>query len=101
MTRSGKEYIEGLQDGRAVFIDGERVGDVTTHPAFAGTVRTVAALYDLADDPANADTMTFPSPATGEPVNRAFLIPRQREDLALRRAAIERWARATAGYMGR
>lgn len=101
MTRSGKDYIEGLRDGRAVFIDGERVEDVTTHPAFAGTVRTVAALYDLAHDPANREVMTFASPATGEPVNRAFQIPRGVEDLRARRRAIEVWAGATAGYLGR
>lgn len=101
MTRSGKEYVDGLRDGRAVFIDGEKVDDVTTHPAFAGTVRSVAMLYDIANDPANRDTMTFPSPSSGEPVNRAFIIPRTKDELAARRTAIERWARATVGYMGR
>ena len=27
--RRGSEYVESLRDGRAVFLDGERVGDVT------------------------------------------------------------------------
>ncbi len=28
------EYIESLRDGREIWIYGERVKDVTTHPAF-------------------------------------------------------------------
>ena len=51
MTRSGDQYVRGLRDGRAVLLNGERVGDVTTHPAFAAGIRTVAQLYDLAHDP--------------------------------------------------
>lgn len=101
MTRSGASYIAGLKDGRAVFIDGEQVDDVTTHPAFAGSVRTIAGLYNMANDPDNRNLMTFPSPITGDPVNRAFAIPRSREDLTLRRHAIRSWAEMTFGLMGR
>lgn len=101
MTRTGAEYIEGLRDGRAVFIDGERVEDVTTHPAFRGAVRSVAACYDLTHDPANRDVMTFPSPATGEPVNVSYMIPRSKEDLVHRRLGLQRWAEGTFGLMGR
>ena len=32
MLRTGKDYIESLRDGREVWIDGERVGDVPTPP---------------------------------------------------------------------
>jgi 4-hydroxyphenylacetate 3-monooxygenase len=38
MSRTGQEYIDGLRDGRRVFIEGEEVNDVTTHPAFRGAV---------------------------------------------------------------
>ena len=44
--QTGAEYIESLRDGREVFIYGERVKDVTTHPAFRNTARMVARLYD-------------------------------------------------------
>ena len=101
MTRSGESYVAGLRDGRAVFIDGDRVDDVTTHPAFANSVRSIARLYDIANDPANRELMTYPSPATGEAVNRAFMIPRSQRDLELRRGALQRWAEATYGLMGR
>jgi len=58
MTRSGEEYIAGLRDGRSVILDGERVDDVTTHPAFAEAVRSAARLYDIAHNPATRETMT-------------------------------------------
>lgn len=101
MTRSGNAYIEGLRDGRSVFIDGERVWDVTRHPAFRGAVNAVARLYDLAHDPAQRDLLTFTSPTTSEPVNRCYMIPRSEEDLVLRRKALKRLSEATFGLMGR
>jgi 4-hydroxyphenylacetate 3-monooxygenase len=101
MTRSGAEYLAGLRDGRQVYINGELVEDVTTHPAFADAVLSIAGLYDISNDPANRELMTFPSPRTGEPVNRSFMIPRSADDLALRRKAIKRWSEATFGLMGR
>src|SRR5258708_33769541 len=47
---TGKEYIESLRDGREIWIYGERVKDVTTHPAFRNTVRMLARLYDALHD---------------------------------------------------
>ncbi len=100
--RTGDQFIAGLQhDGRRVFIDGEEVGDVTSHPAFRDAVRSIANLYDIASDPANRDLMTFASPATGDPVNRIWQVPRSQADLHARRAAIARWSEATLGLMGR
>ena len=101
MTRSGDGYIRGLRDGRNIFVGGERVADVTVHPAFAGAIRTVARLYDLANDPANRELMTYASPRDGRPVNKAWLVPRTREDLAARRRAIKFWADASYGFLGR
>src|SRR5665213_2750176 len=75
--RSGAAYIDAIRDdGRRVFIDGEVVRDVTTHPAFRGAVRSVARLYDMAAAPENRATMTYPSPSSGRPVLRCWEIPR-------------------------
>lgn len=101
MPRSGAEYIESLKDGRSVYIDGEKVEDVTTHPAFRGAVRSVAELYDFAADPANAELMTTESPYGGERVNVAHMIPRSREDLVRRRQGLRQWSERTFGLMGR
>jgi 4-hydroxyphenylacetate 3-monooxygenase len=101
MTRSGDDYVQGLRDGRTVLFNGERVADVTTHRAFAAAIRTVAQLYDLANDPSSRDLMTYPSPRDGRPINKCWLVPRTREDLAARRRAIKRWADASYGFLGR
>ena len=42
----GAEYLESVRDGREIYIYGERVTDVTTHPAFRNTVRMITRLYD-------------------------------------------------------
>jgi 4-hydroxyphenylacetate 3-monooxygenase len=39
------EYLEALRDGREVYIYGERVDDVTEHPAFRNAAVSVAKLY--------------------------------------------------------
>jgi 4-hydroxyphenylacetate 3-monooxygenase len=101
MSRTGPQYVDSLRDGRAVFVNGERVKDVTEHPAFRGAVQSVAQLYDLAASPERRDVMTYPSPKTGERVSRAFLLPRDRAELASRRAALEVLAESTYGLMGR
>jgi 4-hydroxyphenylacetate 3-monooxygenase len=101
MARTGAEYIASIRDDRTVYIDGQRVADVTEHPALRATVRSIAHLYDLSMSPEHRETMTFPSPATGEPVNKSFLMPRTAEDLAARRRAHRLWADATFGLLGR
>ena len=58
---TGAEYIQSLRDGREVYIDGERVADVTTHPAFRNSVRSIARLYDALHDPKRRDTLTCPT----------------------------------------
>lgn len=43
---TGNQYRESLMDGRATFIDGQRVTDPSTHPLFKTTVDNVADSYD-------------------------------------------------------
>ena len=46
-ARTGAEYIKGLQaQDHEVWLRGERVKDVTTHPGLANGVRAIASLYD-------------------------------------------------------
>ena len=99
--RTGAEYLRSLNDGRQVFVDGEKVADVTRHPAFREAARSVARLYDIAAAPEMRERMTFVSPKTGAPVLRAYQIPRTHADLRARRLFSETWAEATFGLMGR
>jgi len=45
MTRNGQHYLDSLRDGRSIFLDGQAVDDVTTHPAFAQAAKSVATLF--------------------------------------------------------
>ena len=101
-ARTGKEYIAGLRDRpREVWIEGERVQDVTTHPGLRNGVKAVAALYDMQHDPGLREEMTFASPSTGDPVGLSFQIPRTAEDLVRKREMMSHWAWASCGMMGR
>ena len=101
-ARTGAEYIKGLQAQECeVWLRGERVKDVTTHPGLANGVRAVASLYDLQHDPKLKDEMTFVSPTSGERLGLSFIIPRTRLELERRGSMMLRWARTTCGMMGR
>ena len=65
---TGAEYMRSLRDGREVYIDGERVRDVTSHPALRNSVRSIARLYDALHDPKRRDVLTCPTDTgSGEP----------------------------------
>jgi 4-hydroxyphenylacetate 3-monooxygenase len=99
-ARTGAEYIKGLQAQECeVWLRGERVRDVTTHPGLANGVRAIASLYDLQHE--RRDEMTFVSPASGERLGLSFIIPRTQDELTRRGAMMLRWARKTCGMMGR
>ncbi len=62
-ARTGAQYIADLKKmKRELWIGGERVEDVTTHPATRRGVASYAHLYEMQHDPALRDTMTYPSP---------------------------------------
>jgi hypothetical protein len=54
---TGDQYLESLRDGREVYFDGEKVSDVTEHPAFRNSARSIARLYDALHDPAQKDLL--------------------------------------------
>lgn len=100
--RTGAQYLAGLKARQTeVWLRGERVTDVTTHPGLDGGAKAIASLYDLQSDPAHRDSMTFADPDTGDTLGLSFIIPRTREDLIRRREMMLKWARTTCGMMGR
>jgi len=72
--RTGKDYLASLRDGRAIFLDGERVPDVVTHPAFAESIQRVAERYDAARE--MPEINTYVDPASGRRIGAKWLIPR-------------------------
>ena len=59
MQRTGEQYREGIRDGREVWIDGERVTDVTTHPAFKPIVDIKARMYDIQHEAAHRNVFGY------------------------------------------
>jgi 4-hydroxyphenylacetate 3-monooxygenase len=101
-ARSGAQYLAGLRARKVeVWLRGERVADVTTHPGLANGARAIASLYDLQCDPARRAAMTFACPDTGDTLGLSFIIPRTQDDLVRRREMMLAWARTTCGMMGR
>jgi 4-hydroxyphenylacetate 3-monooxygenase len=100
---TGDEYIESLRDDREIYLYGERVKDVTTHPAFRNPTRMVARLYDALHDPANRGVLTAPTDAGGGEgyTHRFFTTPHSAEDLVADQQAIAAWARMSYGWLGR
>ncbi|MEC9447013.1 MAG: 4-hydroxyphenylacetate 3-hydroxylase N-terminal domain-containing protein, partial [Chloroflexota bacterium] len=101
-ARSGQQYIDKLSENPAeVWIGGEKVEDVTTHPAFQNGVRSLATLYDLQHNSNTKDTMTFESPTSGDPVGLSFIVPKTVDDLVKRRDMMTAWAWESCGMMAR
>ncbi len=89
MIRTGEEYRESIRDGRVVYIDGERVHDVPSHPAFKPLVDVRARIYDLAHEPATQDVMSYVDPLTGERNPIGSRLPRTRQDWTDKRRAVD------------
>src|SRR5581483_11275382 len=99
--RTGQQFLDAMRDDRRIFMDGERIKDVTTDPRFAGAARTMAELYDMQHEPGRLDAMTFASPSSGERVGLSFIEPKTVDDLLRRRAMVKTWMDATCGMFGR
>src|SRR6202050_2339707 len=78
---TGAEFLESLRDDREVYIYGERVKDVTTHPAFRNSAASIALLYDALHDTALHDTLTAPTDTgSGGYTHKFFKAARSRRD---------------------
>src|SRR5690349_18827264 len=99
---TGDEYLASLADSREVYIYGERAKDVTTHPAFRNSARSIARLYDAMHEPSAEDLLRVPTDTgNGGFTHPFFRTARSAEDLLLSRDAIVAWQRLVYGWMGR
>lgn len=99
MLKTGADYLEGLRDGRVVYLAEERIDDVTTHPALRNMARSWAALYELKRQPGLLEVMSYEE--GGERYSMHFLRPRSREDLIRRTDAHAVIADFGCGTLGR
>jgi 4-hydroxybutyryl-CoA dehydratase/vinylacetyl-CoA-Delta-isomerase len=86
--RTADEYRASLRDGRVVYYEGQRVPDVTAHPALRVAVDHAALDYTMAEDPRYRALAVVPHPEGGE-MSRYFAIPKTAQDLLARMELIE------------
>jgi 4-hydroxyphenylacetate 3-monooxygenase len=87
MIRTGEQYRESLRDGREVWINGERVKDVTRHPMFKPVVDIRARIYDMQHEAAHRDVMTYEE--KGERFAIGNRLPREQKDWMDKRKAVD------------
>ena len=90
---TGQEFLDSLDDGREVWIYGERVKQITQHPAFRNSARMLARLYDaLHEDHAAGRNVLTCATEWGGFTHRYFVAPRRWRS---------RWRRAMRSPPGR
>ena len=87
MIRTGDEYRESLRDDREVWINGEKVSDVTKHPAFKPVVDIRARIYDMQHEKATQDAMTYEE--DGERFAIGLRLPFEKKDWEDKRRAVD------------
>ncbi len=97
---TGQAFLDSVRDGREVWYAGERVKDVTTHPAFRNSARNIARLYDSLHDTAHREQLTR-TDKYGILTHKFFAPSYTAEELLEARDAIALWQRMTYGWMGR
>lgn len=99
---TGAEYLQSLRDDREIYINGERVADITEHPAFKNSALSMAKLYDALHDEQMKDKLCWETDTgNGGYTHKFFRYARNAEELKEQQVAIEEWARLTYGWMGR
>jgi 4-hydroxyphenylacetate 3-monooxygenase len=87
--RTGDGYRESVRDGRSIWIDGEAVEDVTSHPAFKPIVDVRARIYDMAHEDDTREVMSYVDEATGERFAVGPKLPVTKADWHAKRRAVD------------
>ncbi|MGE0733301.1 MAG: 4-hydroxyphenylacetate 3-hydroxylase family protein [Alphaproteobacteria bacterium] len=99
---TGREYLDSLDDGREIWIYGERVKKITEHPAFQNCARMIARLYDaLHEDHRSGKNVLTTATEWGGFTQRHFKAPTNVAEQVAARDAIAEWARIGYGWLGR
>jgi 4-hydroxyphenylacetate 3-monooxygenase oxygenase component len=99
--RNGPAFLESLRDGREIWLGGERVQDVTTHPRLRGAALTIADLYAMQHRADLRDRLGVSLDEGGERIGWSHVQPRTRDDLRHRREMMKLWADENGGMLGR
>jgi 4-hydroxyphenylacetate 3-monooxygenase len=89
MIRTGDQYRDSLRDGREVWIDGQKVEDLPSHPSFRPIVDVRARIYDLAHEDSTRELMSYVNEETGERCPVGSKLPLSKRDWHDKRAAVD------------
>src|SRR6202162_2086119 len=78
MIRTGTQYLDSIRDGREVYINGERVKDVTRHPMLKPLIDIRARIYDMQHATATREALSYQE--AGEWNAIANKLPRTQQD---------------------
>ena len=100
LNRTGTDYLQNLQDGRKIIIDGDVIADVSEHPALKGGAATIAGLLDLQNNSEHPE-MRMQEPGVDLHYAAAYAIPESGADVRRKGDAFRAVAQATGGLMAR
>ena len=89
MLRTGDQYRDSLRDGREVWVDGEKVNDVSSHPVFKPIVDIRARIYDMAHEEKFSENLTYTDEKSNEKNCIGSKLPKSKNDWLLKREAIK------------
>jgi 4-hydroxyphenylacetate 3-monooxygenase len=99
MIRTGEQYLDSIRDGREVYIDGERVPDVTRHPAMKPLIDIRARIYDMQHERGTREVLTYEE--EGERNAVANQLPRSEAHWWAKRRATDVILESIAGIVTR
>ncbi len=99
MIRTGEQYKDSIRDGREVYINGERVKDVTAHPQFKPLIDIRARIYDMQHDAATREVMTVVEDGEVNAIGNA--LPYTQEDWWAKRRATDTVLETVGGVVTR
>jgi 4-hydroxyphenylacetate 3-monooxygenase len=99
LIRTGQQYLDSIRDSREVFINGERVKDLTAHPMFKPLIDIRARIYDMQHEAATRPVLSFEE--NGEWHAVANKLPRSQEDWWAKRRATDTVLDAIGGVVTR
>lgn len=99
MIRTGQEYRDSIRDGRRIWINGERVEDVTTHPMFKPLVDIRARIFDMQHEAEHQELMTVTQ--DGERNALGSALPYSQDDWWSKRRATDHMLNQIGGVVTR
>ncbi len=98
MIRTAQQYVESLNDGRVIYLNGEKIPDITKHPKMKGPINARATSYVLYNHPKFKDLLTIEE--DGDRYLFLWKQPTTAEELVRRRdvyITCMRWGAAMSG----